>query len=140
MMDFELQDVMVLVLFVIAIAIGWFLGRRDFKRSAPNLDHRASYFTGMNYLLNDEKDEAMDSLVSVLEGNTDSIDSHLVLAHMLRRRGETERAIQIHQNLLTIPELSSQEQSRINIELAQDYISVGPDHSHLKNGSPFSKN
>lgn len=120
-----LQDILILVFFVAALAIGWWLGQRERKQKVDETGAKPAYFAGINYLLNDEKDEAIDSLVSVLEKNSDSMDTHLVLAHMLRRRGEVERAIQIHQNLLLAPDLTALNKQRVNLELAQDYISVG---------------
>jgi lipopolysaccharide biosynthesis regulator YciM len=112
-------------LLVAALAIGWWLGQREGKQKVDEASAKPAYFAGINYLLNEEKDEAIDSLISVLEKNSDSMDTHLVLAHMLRRRGEVERAIQIHQNLLLAPDLTVLNKQRINFELAQDYISVG---------------
>ena len=119
------QDLLILTLFVAAVAIGWVLGRCEKKSSNEDEKPLPSYFAGINYLLNEEKNEAIDSLISVLEKNTDSIDTHLVLAHMLRRRGEVERAIQIHQNLLSASGLNSLERHRINLELARNYGSIG---------------
>ncbi|MBV1914225.1 MAG: lipopolysaccharide assembly protein LapB [Pseudomonadales bacterium] len=121
----SLQDLLILILFVAALAIGWLLGRREKTKSNEDTKSQPSYFSGINYLLNEEKNEAIDSLISVLEKNTDSIDTHLVLAHMLRRRGEVERAIQIHQNLLSVSDLNPLDRHRINLELARNYGSIG---------------
>jgi len=121
----EFQDLLILVLFVAAIAIGWWLGRREKAKYSEPENTQPDYFSGVNSLLNDEKNEAIDSLVEVLEKNSDSLDTHLLLAHMLRRRGQMERAIDIHQNLLAKFTLTQLETNKVSLELARDYISVG---------------
>ena len=119
------QDLWMLTLFVAALGIGWTLGRRERTKNNRIEKKQPAYFAGINYLVDEDKNEAIDSLITVLENNTDSIDTHLVLAHMLRRKGEVERAIQIHQKLQIEPGLSSLDRHRINLELARDYGSIG---------------
>lgn len=126
-MPFNLDNAFLLIPFVLAIGIGWLLGRRD-KQSKPtppqtNLSHE--YFTGLDYLLNEKMDEAIESFIRALEINSDTIPAHLSLAKLFRRKGDVDRAIQIHQNLLARPNLDRDDFMRIQMALANDYYSVG---------------
>ncbi|WP_415887063.1 lipopolysaccharide assembly protein LapB [Neptuniibacter sp. QD37_6] len=126
-MPFNLDNAFLLIPFVLAIGIGWLLGRRD-KQSKPtppqtNLSHE--YFTGLDYLLNEKMDEAIESFIRALEINSDTIPAHLSLAKLFRRKGDVDRAIQIHQNLLARPNLARDDFMRIQMALANDYYFVG---------------
>jgi len=126
-MPFNLDNAFLLIPIVLAIGIGWLLGKRD-KRSKPvqpqaSLSHE--YFTGLDYLLNEKMDEAIESFIRALEINSDTIPAHLSLAKLFRRKGDVDRAIQIHQNLLARPNLSKDDFMRIQMALANDYYSVG---------------
>lgn len=116
-----------LIPLVLAIGIGWLLGRRDSRRvdlhPQTNLSHE--YFTGLDYLLNEKMDEAIESFIRALEINSDTIPAHLSLAKLFRRKGDVDRAIQIHQNLLARPDLSRNDFMRIQMALARDYYAVG---------------
>lgn len=111
-----------------AIACGWLLGR--FAGGASALPGGATaayrqYFRGLNYLLNDRPDEAIDAFIQTLEVNKETFETHLALGNLMRRNGDVEQAIRIHQNLLARPNLPPLQLQRANLELAHDYISAG---------------
>lgn len=116
------------LLFLIAVAAGWFLGRLGAttrKDSSRAGDIYQDYFVGLNYLLNDEPDEAIDTFIKALEVNSETIDTHLALGALLRRRGKVDRAIQVHQALLARPGLEQQVIDATRIQLARDYVTSG---------------
>jgi len=123
----ELQNVYLLIPLFLAIAIGWWLGRRERARPqvrpANNLSQE--YFAGLDYLLNEKVDEAIESFIRALEINSDTIPAHLALAKLFRRKGDVDRAIKLHQNLLARPDLSRNDFLRVQMALARDYYAVG---------------
>lgn len=80
---------------------------------------------GLNYLLNEAPDTDLDALAAGLEVNDATLDAHLALGTLLRRRGEIDRAIRLHQGLLAGPPLSVESRSRVELELARDYLAAG---------------
>lgn len=113
---------------VIAIFIGWLLGRSSVRRdkiSTANNVLGRDYFIGLDHLLNEKTDEAIESFIRALEVNSETIPAHLALAKLFRRKGDVQRAINIHQNLLARPDLSRQDSLRIQMALALDYDAVG---------------
>jgi lipopolysaccharide biosynthesis regulator YciM len=111
-----------------AIACGWLLGR--FAGGHPAMPGGAAnvyrhYFRGLNYLLNDRSDEAIDTFVDTLEVTKETLETHVALGNLMRRKGEVERAIRIHQNLLARPNLPPLQLQQAHLELARDYISAG---------------
>jgi lipopolysaccharide biosynthesis regulator YciM len=114
-----------LLLFV-AVGCGWWLGRRSSKpvaASAAGLP--GQYYRGLNYLLDGRRDGAVDHFISALEVNSETLETHIALGNVLRRRGEVDRAIRIHQNLLARPQLPRAQMHIAHLELARDYISAG---------------
>lgn len=83
------------------------------------------YFKGLNYLLNEQPDKAIDVFIRLLEVNSETVETHLALANLFRRRGETDRAIRIHQNLIARPTLNSQQRIQALVELGLDYMHAG---------------
>jgi lipopolysaccharide biosynthesis regulator YciM len=104
----SLGNYLLIVPLMLAIAIGWLLGRRDKRQRSnqPQTNLSTEYFTGLDYLLNEKMDEAIESFIRALEINSDTIPAHLSLAKLFRRKGDVDRAIQIHQQLLARPDLS----------------------------------
>ena len=94
-----LDDWMLYSLFLIAISIGWWLGRRD--QTGPSEAFGPDHYEGLNFLLNEEPDRAVSTFVDNLEVNADSLDTHLALGGLLRRRGELEKAVVVHENILS---------------------------------------
>jgi len=107
--------------------IAWWLGRLSFGRTRPeNLRHiHPDYFKGLNYVLNEQPDKAIEVFIRMLEVDTETIETHLALGNLFRRRGEVDRAIRIHQNLIARPNLSPEYRDIALLELAMDYMSSG---------------
>lgn len=125
-MVIEAQDLLWLLL-PLAAASGWYAARRDQRRQATPKDGGLSpdYFRGINYLLNEQPDKAIEVFTQMLEVNTETVETHLALGSLFRRRGEVERAIRIHQNLIARPTLDKAQRSLALCELAQDYYKAG---------------
>lgn len=111
----------------VAALSGWMMARRHYKRRYRPQDSAFSpeYFKGLNYLLNEQPDKAIDVFIGLLEVNSETVETHLALANLFRRRGETDRAIRIHQNLIARPTLSGQQRIQALVELGLDYMSAG---------------
>ena len=97
---------------ILAVGAGWLLAQvtkktvRGARHSTSDIYH--DYFVGLNYLLRDEPDEAIDTFIKGLEINGETIETHLALGALLRRRGKVDRAIKVHQELLGRSGLSSE--------------------------------
>ncbi|BDZ72985.1 lipopolysaccharide assembly protein B [Methylophaga marina] len=111
----------------VAALSGWMMARRHYKRRYRQQDSSFSpdYFKGLNYLLNEQPDKAIDVFIGLLEVNSETVETHLALANLFRRRGESDRAIRIHQNLIARPSLSAQQRRQALVELGLDYMSAG---------------
>jgi lipopolysaccharide biosynthesis regulator YciM len=124
-MSFEARDLLWLLL-PLAAASGWLVARFDQKRQADrNLDLPSAYFKGLNFLLNEQPDKAIEIFIKVLEVNSETVETHLALGNLFRRRGEVERAIRIHQNLIARPTLEREQRTQALLELGQDYLKAG---------------
>lgn len=110
----------------IFFALGWIAARVDIRelvsesRTLPT-----GYFKGLNFLLNDQPDKAIDAFIEIMKLDPESIELHYALGNLFRRRGETERAIRVHQNLLARPDLPPEHQAQAQYELGQDYLKAG---------------
>lgn len=122
-----MENLGLFILLLVALAIGYGLGRFSWRRDPPESSSgvNRSYIKGLNYLLNEEPDAAIDAFVQSLEVDVNTLETHLALGKLLRRRGEVERAIRIHQNLLARPSLPLEHQHQAQYELAKDYFSAG---------------
>lgn len=100
---------------------GYLLGMRDSGNSKLPRD----YLVGLNFLLNEETDKAVDIFVKMLEVDSDTVETHLAVARLFRRRGEVDRAIRIHQNLIARPHLKKDIHNQSLFELGNDYRSAG---------------
>jgi len=112
----------------VAATCGWLLGRKDRVRSdSRGRVHwlRQDYFKGLNYLINEQPDKAVDVFVKLLEVDSDTVETHLALGSLFRRRGEVDRAIRIHQNLIARPQLAKRYRVQALSELGQDYLFAG---------------
>lgn len=122
-MDFEPWWLIVLpVLF----GLGWLAARFDFKQvlsESRNLPD--SYFKGLNFLLNEEPDRAIDAFVEVAKLDSETTELHFALGSLFRRRGEIERAIRVHQSLLARADLPIKDRETAQYELAQDFLKAG---------------
>lgn len=114
------------LLLPLAAASGWLAARLEQKRHArQSLDLPSAYFKGLNFLLNEQPDKAIEVFIQVLEVNSDTVETHLALGNLFRRRGEVERAIRVHQNLIARPALDKEQRSHALLELGQDYLKAG---------------
>lgn len=122
-----MSDLLLIGLFFIAVGLGWFLGRmgKTVPADTSSGSLQREYFAGLDYLLSEKTDEAIDSFIRALEINSDTLPAHIALAKLFRRKGDVDRAIQIHQNLLARPDLSKHDFLRIQIALAKDYFAIG---------------
>jgi lipopolysaccharide biosynthesis regulator YciM len=124
-MSFDSTDLFWLLL-PLAAASGWLAARLEQKRHArQSLDLPSAYFKGLNFLLNEQPDKAIEVFIQVLEVNSDTVETHLALGNLFRRRGEVERAIRVHQNLIARPALDKEQRSHALLELGQDYLKAG---------------
>lgn len=113
------------LLLVAALATGFLLGRRELRRRRLPGRLTQAYVTSLNELVRDQKNLDIDALVAAIEARDDSIDTRLALGSLVRRRGEVDKAIRIHQELLTSSGLSGAQHSQTELELARDYMTAG---------------
>ncbi|AHF04975.1 hypothetical protein MARPU_14825 [Marichromatium purpuratum 984] len=114
------------LLLPVAAASGWWLARHE--RPAPRRSRRAahpSFLRGLNYLLDEQPDKALDMFIELAEVDDETVETHLALGSLFRRRGEVDRAIRIHQNLMARPSLDAEQRGYALLELGQDYMSAG---------------
>lgn len=111
------------VIIVAAIGIGWWLGRRDRNKQSEVVG--PNYYQGLNYLLNEEPDRAVSTFIEDLEVNSDTLETHLALGGLLRRRGELEKAVVVHENILGGATLTKDDMETVQLELARDYLLAG---------------
>ena len=106
---------------------GWWASGRNQSKSEHDGERQLSreYVVGLNYLLNEQPDKAVDVFIKLLEVDSDTVETHLALGSLFRRRGEVDRAIRIHQNLIARPELSLYQRKEALMALAHDYMSAG---------------
>jgi lipopolysaccharide biosynthesis regulator YciM len=114
------------LLLPVAAFSGWWVARyggdrRQKRASALSAD----YYRGLNFLLNEEQDKALEVFMRLVEVDSETIETHLALGGLFRRRGEVDRAIRIHQNLLARPSLDQLQRSVALLELAKDYMHAG---------------
>ena len=122
-----MPDIALLGLILAAIIIGYLLGRRDQYKRSQGQDEGLSrdYFVGLNYLLNEQTDEAIETFIKVLDVNNDTVDTYLALGSLFCKRGEVEKSIRLHQDLLARPSLTPGQSLRVQLALAKDYFSAG---------------
>jgi len=107
-------------------ALGWLAARIDIKQLIT--ESRAlptSYFKGLNFLLNEQPDKALEAFIEVVKVEPQTIELHFAVGSLFRRRGETERALRMHQNLFERADLPEQQKLDALFELAQDYLKAG---------------
>ena len=118
---------LVCLLLPVAAMSGWYFGKRSAKAVANQHENALSsdYYAGLNFLLNEQTDKAVDAFIRMLDVSPDSVETTLALGSFFRRRGEVDRAIRIHQNLLAKPNLTTKQRNQSLLELAQNYLRAG---------------
>lgn len=122
-MEFEFWWLVVLPLFFV---LGWVASRleaRQIIRASSRLPD--AYFTGLNFLLKEQPDKAIDAFVDVVKLDPETVELHFALASLFRRRGETDRAIRVHQNLIGRSDLAPERREQALLELGEDYLKAG---------------
>lgn len=110
----------------VAFALGWIGSRLDLRqwkrtdRQAPK-----AYFKGLNLLLNEQPDKAIDAFIEAVQADPDTSELHFALGNLFRRRGEFERAVRVHQHLVQRADLSAADRDRAQHALAQDFMKAG---------------
>ncbi|NKI35528.1 lipopolysaccharide assembly protein LapB [Wenzhouxiangella sp. XN79A] len=116
-----------LALLPVAAGCGWWLARRQLGRGErrQRSDLSSNYFRGLNYLLNEQPDKAIEVFLRLAEINTETVETHLALGNLFRRRGETDKAIRFHRHIMSRPQLSEQHRTQALLELGEDYMRAG---------------
>ena len=125
-MEFETWWTWALVLLPLFFGLGWMAARIDIKQIVS--ESRAlprSYFKGLNFLLNEQPDKAIEAFIEVVKVDPETIELHFALGSLFRRRGEFDRAIRMHQNLLERPDLPADQKLLALAELGEDYLKAG---------------
>jgi len=106
---------------------GWWVASRNHSGKECKQSNHLSreYVVGLNYLLNEQPDKAVDIFIKLLDVDSETVETHLALGSLFRRRGEVDRAIRVHQNLIARPQLSLLERKEALMALGQDYMSAG---------------
>ncbi len=115
------------LLLPVAAASGWWMAiysqRKQQQRSKAELN--SAYGQGLNYLLNEQPDKATEVLVQMVEVDPDTVELHLALGSLFRRRGEVERAIRVHRNIIARSSLSESLRAQATLELGRDFLKAG---------------
>jgi lipopolysaccharide biosynthesis regulator YciM len=123
-MDFDLQ--WVLLGLPLAFAFGWLASRLDLRQwRREQKDSPKAYYKGLNLLLNEQHDKAIDAFIEAVQQDPDTSDLHFALGNLFRRRGEYERAVRVHEHLLNRADLPRSERDRAQYALAQDFMRAG---------------
>jgi len=111
----------------VAAASGWYAAHRSTKRSGGPVssEFNTEYFKGLNYLLNEQQDKAIEVFLRMAEVDKDTVETHFALGNLFRRRGEVDRAIRIHQSLIARENLTDDQRSQALLALAEDYMRAG---------------
>ena len=123
-MDFDLQWLLLGI--PLAFAFGWLASRIDLRQwRREQKDSPKAYYKGLNLLLNEQHDKAIDAFIEAVQHDPDTLDLHFALGNLFRRRGEYERAVRVHEHLLNRADLAASERDRAQHALAQDFMKAG---------------
>ncbi len=110
----------------IAFALGWLASRLDLRQlRLENRQAPKAYFRGLNFLLNEQQDQAIDAFIEAVRNDPDTSELHFALGNLFRRRGEYERAVRVHEHLLSRGDLNARDRHRAQHALALDYLKAG---------------
>ncbi len=113
------------LLLPLAAASGWWVARREYARRNGSAVRSAEYFKGLNYLIDDKPDQAIEVFTRMADVDRDTAETHLALGNLFRRRGEVDRAIHIHGSLIARTNLTADQRRRAVMELGEDYLRAG---------------
>ena len=123
-MDFDLG--WILFGLPVAFTLGWLASRMDLRQlRIENREAPKAYFRGLNFLLNEQQDEAIDAFIEAVQNDPDTSELHFALGNLFRRRGEYERAVRVHEHLLRRGDLPKPDLERAQHALALDYLKAG---------------
>jgi lipopolysaccharide biosynthesis regulator YciM len=127
----------------IAFVLGWLASRLDLRQlRIENRQAPKAYFRGLNFLLNEQQDQAIDAFIEAVQNDPDTSELHFALGNLFRRRGEYERAVRVHEHLLSRGDLSRADRQRSQHALALDFLKAGlldraEDALRKLEGTPF---
>jgi len=123
----DLQWLLLLALLPVAAASGWWAATTKHKRGERRDRYAISsnYFRGLNYLLNEQPDKAIEVFLKLAEINTETVETHLALGNLFRRRGEVDKAIRFHRHIIGRSNLREQHRIQALLELGEDYMRAG---------------
>lgn len=115
------------LLLPIAAGYGYIMGRNSVRQAQQKTSSILSrhYFKGLNFLLSDQPDKAVDTLIKMVDINSDNVDTHIAMGNFFRHRGELDRAIKVHQNLVDKKDLEVKQQEQALYELGRDFALAG---------------
>ena len=115
------------LLLPVAAAYGWYMGRRSAQQDKQQEANRLSrdYVTGVNFLLSNQQDKAVDLFLDMLKEDSGTVEAHLTLGNLFRSRGEVDRAIRIHQSLMESASLTYDQRLLAVQQLGRDYMAAG---------------
>ncbi len=123
-MDFDLS--WLLLGLPLAFVLGWLASRLDLRQlRLENRQAPKAYFRGLNFLLNEQQDQAIDAFIEAVQNDPDTQELHFALGNLFRRRGEYQRAVRVHEHLLSRGDLSRADRERAQHALAQDFLQAG---------------
>lgn len=123
-MDFDIT--LILMGLPVAFVLGWLASRMDLRQlRMENRQAPKAYFKGLNFLLNEQQDQAIDAFIEAVQNDPDTSELHFALGNLFRRRGEYERAVRVHEHLLSRGDLSEDDRHRAQHALALDYLKAG---------------
>ncbi|WP_326533438.1 lipopolysaccharide assembly protein LapB [Pseudorhodoferax sp.] len=123
-MDFDLG--WILLGLPVAFVLGWLASRLDLRQlRIENRRAPKAYFKGLNYLLNEQQDQAIDAFIEAVQKDPDTTELHFALGNLFRRRGEYQRAVRVHEHLLSRADLSAADRHRAQHDLALDFLKAG---------------
>jgi lipopolysaccharide biosynthesis regulator YciM len=123
-MEFDLS--LMLLALPVVFVLGWVASRFDVRQlRMENRQAPKAYFKGLNFLLNEQQDQAIDAFIEAVQNDPDTSELHFALGNLFRRRGEYERAVRVHQHLLSRGDLALDDRHRAQHALALDYLKAG---------------
>jgi len=113
------------LLLPVAALSGWWIGRLNQEKERSPKNIHPEYFKGLNFVLNEQPDKAIEVFIRMTEVDSETVETHLALGNLFRRRGEVDRAIRVHQNLIASPTLNQDQRAHALLELGMDYMRSG---------------